>query len=303
MSLSWALTQQGDIASALVEASRALPALEGASRARMLAQRATILQRLGRFSESLDEYRSALSALRRADDVLWEARLLCNRGVLHVHLGALAAAEADLLRAEALHESICQTLAATQVRHNLGWVAARRGDVPAALAWYDRVEAEYREQGVPLALLLMDRCDVLLSARLATEASASALAAVTELEAAEMGSDLAEARLLAAQAELLAGDSAAGPRARAAGGRHLRPPGPHGLDRPGAGGGGARGVDGGGSGRERCRGTERRGGGRRRDRGERRGGTSNATAGNGAGDGGPRVPARAERQRAIPARE
>ena len=60
MSLSWALTQQGDIASALVEAERALPALEGASRARMLAQRATILQRLGRFAESLEGYRSAV---------------------------------------------------------------------------------------------------------------------------------------------------------------------------------------------------------------------------------------------------
>ena len=62
---------------------------------------------------------------------------------------------------------------------------------------------------MPLALLLMDRCDVLLSARLAAEARANALAAVAELEAAGMGSDLAEARLLAAQAELLAGDTAA----------------------------------------------------------------------------------------------
>ena len=209
MSLSWALTQRGTIAEALVEADRALPALAGSDRARMLAQRATILQRLGRFGESLEGYRRALSALRRAGDVLWEARLLCNRGVLQVHLGALASAEADLLRAEELHESIGQTLAATQVRHNLGWVFARRGDVPAALALYDRVEAEYRAQDVPLALLLMDRCDVLLSARLASEARANALAAVAELEAAGMGSDLAEARLLAAQAELLAGDSAA----------------------------------------------------------------------------------------------
>ena len=74
---------------------------------------------------------------------------------------------------------------------------------------YDRVEAEYREQGVPLALLLMDRCDVLLSARLATEARANALAAVPSWRRPGMGSDLAEARLLAAQAELLAGDSAA----------------------------------------------------------------------------------------------
>ena len=109
------------------------------------------------------------------------------------------------------HESIGQALAATQVRHNLGWVAARRGDVPAALSWYDRVEAEYRAHGVPLALLLMDRCEVLLSARLAAEARANAEAAVAELAAAGMGADLAEARLLAAQAELLAGDTAPRP--------------------------------------------------------------------------------------------
>ena len=125
------------------------------------------------------------------------------------------------LRAETLHESIGQALAATQVRHNLGWVAARRGDVPAALDWYDRVEAEYRAHDVPLALLLMDRCEVLLSARLAAEARANAEAAVAELDAAGLGADLAEARLLAAQAELLAGDTA---RARAttptAGRRH-----------------------------------------------------------------------------------
>ena len=113
-----------------------------------------------------------------------------------------------------LHESIGQALAATQVRHNLGWVAARRGDVPAALDWYDRVEAEYRAHGVPLALLLMDRCEVLLSARLAAEARANAEAAVAELDAAGMGADLAEARLLAAQAELLAGDTAAAARPR-----------------------------------------------------------------------------------------
>ena len=209
MSLSWALTQQGTIGEALVEAERAVPALEGEARARMQMQRALILQRLGRFGEALDGYRRPLSAFRRSGDALWEARLLCNRGVLQVHLGALGAAEADLRRAEALHESIGQALAATQVRHNLGWVAARRGDVPAALSLFDRVEAEYRTHDVPLALLFMDRCDVLLSARLAAEARSNALAAVTELEAGGLGSDLAEALLLAAHAELLSGDTAA----------------------------------------------------------------------------------------------
>ena len=209
MSLSWALTLQGTIGEALVEAERAVPALEGAARARMQAQRALILQRLGRLDDALAGYRRPLTTFRRVGDRLWEARLLCNRGVLQVYRGALNAAEADFRRAEEIHEDNGQALAATQVRHNFGWVAARRGDVPLALEFYDRVEAEYRAHGVPLALLFMDRCEVLLSARLATEARANARAAVAELEAAGMGSDLAEARLLAAQAELLCADLAA----------------------------------------------------------------------------------------------
>ncbi|MDA0166635.1 CHAT domain-containing protein [Solirubrobacter ginsenosidimutans] len=209
MSLSWALTQQGAIGEGLVEADRALPVLDGSALARLQMQRALILQRLGRFAEALEGYRRPLAAFRRAGDTLWEARLLNNRGVLQVHRGALAAAEADLQRAIALHEADDRGLAATQVRHNLGWVAARRGDVPLSLSLFDRVEAEYRVHDVPLALLFMDRCDVLLSARLASEARANAVAAVAELESAGMGSDLAEAQLLAAQAELLCGDSAA----------------------------------------------------------------------------------------------
>ena len=62
---------------------------------------------------------------------------------------------------------------------------------------------------MPLALLLMDRCEVLLSARLAAEARENAEAAVAELDAAGLDADLAEARLLAAHADLLAGDAAA----------------------------------------------------------------------------------------------
>ena len=168
-----------------------------------------VLQKLGRLDEALRGYRRPLRAHRRAGDRLWEARLLCNRGVLQVYRGALGAAEADLALAEEIHESIGQALAATQVRHNRGWVAARSGDVPLALEWFDRVEAEYRAHDVPLALLLMDRCEVLLSARLAAEAKANADAAVNELAAAGFGADLAEARLLAAHAELLVGDTAA----------------------------------------------------------------------------------------------
>lgn len=209
MSLALALTLLGDTAQALACLDRAEPVLDGHLRARAQGQRALVLQKLGRLDEALEGYRRPLRAHRARGDTLWEARLLCNRGVLQVYRGALAAAEADLARAERLHESIGQALAATQVRHNRGWLAARSGDVPLALEWYDRVEAEYRDHGVPLALLLMDRCEVLLSARLAAEAKANADAAVAELAAAGFAADLAEARLLAAHAELLVGDTAA----------------------------------------------------------------------------------------------
>ncbi|RKQ91348.1 CHAT domain-containing protein [Solirubrobacter pauli] len=209
MSLALALTLLGDTAQALACLDRAEPVLDGHLRARAQGQRALVLQKLGRLDEALAGYRRPLRAHRAAGDTLWEARLLCNRGVLQIYRGALAAAEADLARAERLHESIGQALAATQVRHNRGWLAARSGDVPRALKWYDRVEAEYRDHGVPLALLLMDRCEVLLSARLAAEAKANADAAATELAAAGFAADLAEAHLLAAHAELLVGDTTA----------------------------------------------------------------------------------------------
>jgi hypothetical protein len=190
-------------------------------------QRALVLQKLGRLEEALAGYRAPLAAFRRHGDRLWEARLLCNRGVLQVYRGALGAAESDFHRAETLHETEGQALAATQVRHNLGWLASRRGDVPAALGWYDRVEAEYREHGVPLALLLMDRAEVLLSARLSAEARDAAGRAAAELERSGGAADLAEALLLAAHAELLAADPAAArthaTRAAAAFTRQRRP--------------------------------------------------------------------------------
>ncbi len=208
MSLTWALTLQGSPSEALAEADLAEPLLEGTARARLQMQRAMVLHKMGRLEEALDGYRRPLASFRRSGDVLWEARALCNRGVLQVYRGALGAAEADFERAEALHESIGQQLAATQVRQNRGWVATRRGDVPRALEFYDRAEAEYRAHGVPLALLLMDRCEVLLSARLTAEARAAATRAAAELAETGMGSDLAEAQLLCAQAELLAGDAA-----------------------------------------------------------------------------------------------
>ncbi len=220
MSLSRALSLEGRTDRALAEADRAVAVLRGPAGARAQMQRALLLQKAGRTDPALDGYRRALTALRRHGDRLWEARLLCNRGVLQVYRGVLGAAETDLRRAEALHSELGNELAVTQVHHNLAWLAARRGDLPAALAFYDRVDAEYRRLGVPRGLLLLDRCEVLVAARLADEARAAAEQAVAELESGGSGADAAEARLMLAHAAVLAGDPQAGraeaERARAA---------------------------------------------------------------------------------------
>ncbi|NUR77864.1 MAG: tetratricopeptide repeat protein, partial [Thermoleophilia bacterium] len=228
LSLSLTLAFAGDNRGALREVEAASVLATGREAARLEMQRALILQRLGRHEDALRGYRQALPALRRAGDRLWEARLLNNRGVLRAFLGDWKAAETDLVRAEQLYEGLGQELARARVHHNLGFAAGRRGDVPAALAWFDRADDYLRAHDIPRAARLTDRCEVLLSARLIREARRTAEQAVAELERRHLASDLAEARLVLAEAALLEGDftlaRAEAERARRAFGRQQRGP-------------------------------------------------------------------------------
>ena len=85
-------------------------------------------------------------------------------------------------------------------------MAARRGDVPAALDYYDRSQERRRAQGVPLAYGLSDRCELLLDVRLVAEARAAAEQAVSELARGSMALEISEARLMLAEAALVGGD-------------------------------------------------------------------------------------------------
>ncbi len=211
MSLCLALAWTGETAAALRQADRAAPSLRGLDSARLSMQRSLILQRLGRLDEALDGYRRALTTFRRSKDRLWEARLLVNRGVARAYRGELKAAASDLTRAEDLYGELGQSLAAAQARWGRGFVAARGGDVPAALELYDSAIDEHQARSMSAGLILMDRCELLMSVRLIAEARRDAERAVTDLAASGMEFDLAEARLMLAQAALLDGD--AGPAA------------------------------------------------------------------------------------------
>ena len=94
-------------------------------------------------------------------------------------------------------------------RTTWGSRSGRRGDVPAALAAFDRAEAAYASQGDPprlVAALASDRCEVFLTVGLARDATLAAERALTLLGDAGDATHRAEARLLLARARLAQSD-------------------------------------------------------------------------------------------------
>jgi CHAT domain-containing protein len=205
MSLAFALLQRGRLAAALAEADLAARALTGTAEARLQAQRAVVLQRCGRFDEALEEFRTSLPVLQRADDRLWEARLRNNRGLLHADRGDLDAAEVDLTRSGELYTELGHHLLAANTASGLGDVAAKRGDICGALACYDRAAVRYAGSDVPVPELLVDRAKVLLAAGLVEEARQCADHAADELRALLRDTDVAETELLQAECALALG--------------------------------------------------------------------------------------------------
>lgn len=208
MSLALVLTHRGKTTAALRHTTRAARVLTGLDAARLQAQRALILQRLGRDNDALSCYSRSLTQLRRHDDRLWQARLLSNRGVLHAYSGRWEAAEADLARSEELFTQLGHRLDAAGARHNRGFVAALRGDVPTALALYQEAEDEKRQLAAPIASLLADRAELLLTVGLVAEARRAAQQAVEGYRRQDNRAQLAEARLTLARAALEDGDPA-----------------------------------------------------------------------------------------------
>lgn len=206
ISLSIVLAWQGRNVAALQEADRAASRLSGEQAARLETHRATVLQRLGHLDEALEGYRGALAVFRRTGNRHWEARVLSGRGVLHAYRGEFQAAEADMLRSERLRLALGEEFEAAKVRHNHGFLAARRGDIPTALESFDRAKAYFDSQGMVDAVGLLDRCEALLSAHLIDEARAVAERAVAELDRGGMRLDLPEARLMLSHAALAQGD-------------------------------------------------------------------------------------------------
>jgi CHAT domain-containing protein len=208
VSRALALAYCGRIETAHHELDRAAAVLEGADLARVELRRAAIFQFQGRFDEAEEGYGRALPQLTRANDRAALAILHNNRGLVRFQRGSLARADADFRQAITLHRGLGHTAAAAETSQNLGLVAARRGDVIAALAAFDEVDQYSEATHVIDAVGLLDRSDALLAARLLVEARATAERALEEQERRHLSGYLAETRLMLARIALCEGSHA-----------------------------------------------------------------------------------------------
>ncbi|WP_433241613.1 CHAT domain-containing protein [Streptosporangium sp. CA-135522] len=204
LSLVHVRTELGHPRQALAIADSAEPHLTRVEVAKLGVHRAVALSRLGRYTEAVGHCDRAIDVL--GEDIRFLAGAMLNRGLARVFLGEFEAAEADLTRCAQLARRAGLDHVLTLAEGNLPFLAARRGDLPAAFTAYRR--AESRLFGFPerLAVVRCDLAEALIAAHLPGEARALLDLAVPELAAAGANVALAEARLLLARAELRTGD-------------------------------------------------------------------------------------------------
>jgi len=166
-----------------------------------------ILLRTGRLGDALVAYRQSLRWLARAGDEVSMGRVRINRGIALAYQGDLDAALDDLEYAERVAVAHDLPAMAAMAAHNVGFTHGRRGNLPDALAAFERAEQAYAALETPhrfVAVLQADRCHILLLAGLVGDARAAAEAAVTALEQVDQV-QVAECRLLLARTLLADG--------------------------------------------------------------------------------------------------
>ncbi|HTT90914.1 MAG TPA: CHAT domain-containing protein [Acidimicrobiales bacterium] len=167
------------------------------------SQRAMALGMLGHYEQARRAYGPVVSGFRRLGDKAREARALGNRGLLHVYTGRFSQADADLARAEEIMTRIGHLTEAATICQNRGFAAARKGDLPAALAFLEEGERRCRDLGVHPTGRALTRASTLASAGLLAEASEVAKATVAQFREGGDESYLAEGLVLLADIALL----------------------------------------------------------------------------------------------------
>jgi tetratricopeptide (TPR) repeat protein len=176
------------------------------TRAYVALQRAVVAQRIGRMSEALACYQTALPALRGLAASVDTALVLMNTAVIRIKSGDCRAAIAELTEARSLFAAEDDGYGVAQTEHGLGWAQARLGDLPRALRHLDAAVQRFEALGHQALEVDIDRIEVLLTAGLHVPARELAVRTAQRLHAAGNHSKAAETWLLCARAALLDGD-------------------------------------------------------------------------------------------------
>jgi len=189
----------------------------------LLSQRGLLLLRTWRTSEALMFFDQAVPLLESYTDSKVLARVLLNRGVLHLNLGGVQRARADFawcqrIAAAGQHDSL-----AAKAAQNLGCCDLLGGDIPAALKLFAAAEDGFRSTAAQfLPVLATDKARALLAVGLSSDAIDELDGAITAFRRQRLDQDLAQAEMTLAQAALAAGALALARRRAVAARRRFR---------------------------------------------------------------------------------
>jgi tetratricopeptide (TPR) repeat protein len=203
--LGAALVFAGRTSAGLSALDLAVQRSTGLLAARVRVRRGMMVWTARRDPAVLEDFRQAMTVLRRAGDLVWMARALNIRAVVYLSAGRTSRADSDFADAERLFTETGQELEAIDTVYHRGIAAFFSGNLPAALSHLDMAASRYEALGVTTPPLSVNRCEVLLAAGLTGDALAEADAAVADMERARgPATRKAELLLMAAKCALAA---------------------------------------------------------------------------------------------------
>jgi len=208
LTLSGSLAISGDLDKALAVIDEGIGVADDDHLlARFTFQRGAVLANLGRHNEALSAMESVLGIFRRLDDKPSLVLTLNRVGRLSIALGELERAEASLIEAGDLAVEIGDLASRPGILHNLGLLAAYRGDIPLALERLQESDRMYMEMSGAEAPQHVARCEVLLGVGRFEEAAELANQIAEWNRKSGDREHEANALLVAAQANLLLGNT------------------------------------------------------------------------------------------------
>jgi tetratricopeptide (TPR) repeat protein len=210
VSLAWAESERGRVEAGFGLLDEAEPLVPDDLRPALLAQRALLLKRTGRYQQALRQFDRAVAGLSEQTNPLDLVKALNNRSLVHMDVGDLQQARTDLSRCGqiALRHGMPQYAAFSKV--NLGCLDVIAGDLPSALRAFAAARTEY-ERLAPgrLAALAVERSRALVAAGLFAEADRELAGAIERTGRQRLTHAGADALHIRAEAALLAGRPAA----------------------------------------------------------------------------------------------